>query len=118
MSIKTKKWSEELRKSGYKALHPNDGWVDRDKKTITFMYPNFFDDAKVGDYIMLGYEWRKESHRSVKLIEDISSTSTVKKFIFEDDDRDKLISKRNDAIDSLIDDTSTKTFKFFRRLFK
>jgi len=48
-------WVKNLRSAGIKAAHPNDGWVDRDKNTITLMYPQFNDNAGVGSLIMLGW---------------------------------------------------------------
>jgi hypothetical protein len=116
-----KNWIENLRKKGYKAAHPNDGWVDRDENIITFMYPQFFDNAKVGDYVMLGWYFDEGKLRSIKLIEEVNrGLSTVKKFRFEDDTRHEKIQKRNKAIDSLIDSPTEKVkkkFKFLKWLF-
>ena len=53
-------WITQLRSDGVKAAHPDDGWVDREKNTIHFAYPQFDDGVKVGDRIALGWpdKWR------------------------------------------------------------
>ena len=47
-------WIKKLRSEGFKAAHPNDGWVDRENNKIHFAYPQFNDGAKIGDKIMIG----------------------------------------------------------------
>lgn len=59
------KWISQLRQAGYKAAHPNDGWVDRKRNTITFCYPQFNDGYKVDDLVMLG--WASEPHKNVPI---------------------------------------------------
>lgn len=49
-----REWIDSLRRAGYKAAHPNDGWVDRERKRVHFVYPYFDDGAGVGDRVMLG----------------------------------------------------------------
>ncbi len=53
-------WIAMLRHEGIKSAHPDDGWVDREKNIIRFVYPQFNDGAGVGDKIALGWpsEWR------------------------------------------------------------
>lgn len=54
-------WIAMLRREGIKAAHPDDGWVDREKNTVCFAYPQFNDGAGVGDKIALGWasgKWR------------------------------------------------------------
>lgn len=64
---KLSKWIDELREKGYKAAHPNDGWVDREKKEIHFLYPQFNDGVKIGSKVMLG--WDDNSHlRPIEII--------------------------------------------------
>lgn len=43
-----------LKSIGVKALHPDDGWVDRKENYITFTYPRFLMNIEVGDKIALG----------------------------------------------------------------
>ena len=62
------KWVEELRKSGFKAAHPNDGWVNRENNEVHFAYPQFNDGATIGDLVMLGWPWNKKSFREVRLV--------------------------------------------------
>lgn len=52
---KEKEWIAALRAQGVKAAHPNDGWVDREKKEVFFCYPQFNDGAKEGDIVALGW---------------------------------------------------------------
>lgn len=47
-------WISALRESGFKASHPDDGWVDRKRNTVHFAYPQFDDGVEVGDRIALG----------------------------------------------------------------
>jgi hypothetical protein len=64
------RWIAELRAAGVKAAHPDDGWVDREHNTLQFAYPQFNDDAKVGDLVALGWhpsEHRPLQHRIVRL---------------------------------------------------
>lgn len=57
----------QLKKQGIKALHPNDGWVDRENNIINFCYPDFIQELRVGDKIALGdYE-----NYSIKTIVEI-----------------------------------------------
>ena len=53
-------WIAQLRSDGVKAAHPDDGWVDREKNTIHFAYPQFNDGVNIGDRIALGWpdKWR------------------------------------------------------------
>lgn len=63
-----KEWIKNLREAGFKAAHPNDGWVDRDAKEICLVYPQFNDGIDIGDAIMLGWPFDKKSCRPVKVI--------------------------------------------------
>lgn len=49
------RWVASLREQGFKAAHPNDGWVDRERQELTLCYPQFDDGVKVGDHVMLGW---------------------------------------------------------------
>ncbi len=40
---KEKKWIDWLREGGFKAAHPDDGWVDRQMNTVQLVYPAFKD---------------------------------------------------------------------------
>ncbi|MEO6146544.1 MAG: hypothetical protein ABIT70_05725 [Sulfuriferula sp.] len=57
-----------LRKAGFKAAHPNDGWVNRKDCEVYFAYPQFNDGAKGGDLVMLGWPFDKKSWRTVRLV--------------------------------------------------
>lgn len=48
-------WIAYLRGQGFKAAHPNDGWVNRSVNSLQFVYPHFNDGAKAGDKVMLGW---------------------------------------------------------------
>ena len=62
-----RKWIENLRVMGFKAAHPNDGWVNRGRNEVFLAYPQFNDGAGEGDLVMLGWPWDKESWRPIKL---------------------------------------------------
>jgi len=63
-----RRWIEELRGQGFKAAHPNDGWVDRERNVLTFCYPQFNDGAGVGDLVMLGSPGDPRTQRPIRLI--------------------------------------------------
>lgn len=75
-----------LRKEGFKAAHPNDGWVDRENNIITLCYPQFNDGVGVGDKMMLGRaDDKPEKLRPVLLVEKLQSTPFFdNRFVFED----------------------------------
>ena len=77
-------WIRHLRELGFKAAHPNDGWVDRDKNTVLFAYPQFNDGAEVGDKVMLGWPSDdNEKLRPVRLTGKIIGMFT-ERFAFAD----------------------------------
>lgn len=62
-------WVGNLRAQGFKAAHPNDGWVDREAKAIYFAYPQFNDGAGIGDMVMLGWHFTEpEELRPVRIV--------------------------------------------------
>ena len=61
-------WIEGLRKAGFKAAHPNDGWVDRKNNVVQLVYPQFNDGADIGDLVMLGWHNNPQRCRPVRLI--------------------------------------------------
>ena len=82
--VEEKQWISQLRKQGFKAAHPNDGWVDRKNNKLHLAYPQFNDGAKVGDKVMLGWPTDKpEKLRPVRLTKACSQF-LVQWFTFED----------------------------------
>lgn len=77
-------WKLVLRWAGFKAAHPNDGWVDREKKEIFLAYPHYNDGAEVGDPVMLGQPWRREDWRPIRLIEKRVTLFNMTMWRFED----------------------------------
>lgn len=65
-------WVRELIRQGYKAAHPNDGWVNRKDNILTFCYPQFDHGAGVGDRVMLGWASGIQYLRPIVLTEDVS----------------------------------------------
>lgn len=63
-----KEWVNALKKAGVKAAHPDDGWIDRTKNIVRFVYPYFYTNLAPGDVIALG---RPGRYRFVKAIERI-----------------------------------------------
>lgn len=61
-------WIAQLRAEGVKAAHPDDGWIDREKNTVTFCYPQFNDGAGAGELVALGWYDR---HRLVRLVRPV-----------------------------------------------
>ena len=79
---KERNWINELRAKGFKAAHPNDGWIDRENNTLYFAYPQFNDGAKVGDLVMLGWPSDKpEKLRPVRLIGTTVTLLRLFKFV-------------------------------------
>lgn len=79
------RWVADLRKCGFKAAHPNDGWVDREKNTLQFVYPHFDDGAGVDDLVMLGQSFTKPGElRPIRLTGTVKSFFSAKIFTFED----------------------------------
>jgi len=64
-----REWVAGLRAAGFKAAHPNDGWVNRKDCEMYFAYPQFNDGAVIGDIVMLGCPFDKQSWRPVRLID-------------------------------------------------
>jgi len=69
-----KEWVEMLRRNGFKAAHPNDGWVNREENKVQLVYPQFDDGLKVGDKMMLGWHSDEKYWRPIRIIEKIEST--------------------------------------------
>lgn len=51
---KEDEWISDLRSKGVKAAHPNDGWNNREEKTLQLGYPAFNDGVSVGDIVAIG----------------------------------------------------------------
>lgn len=47
-------WVEQLKTTGIKAAHPDDGWVNREDNEVHLAYPHFERKIDVGDTIALG----------------------------------------------------------------
>ena len=78
-------WISTLIEVGFKAAHPNDGWVDRKNLTLRFAYPQFNMGAGVGDLVMLGSHFDKpEKWRPVRLTSYMEGCITEGTFTFED----------------------------------
>lgn len=73
-------WIAKLRAQGFKAAHPNDGWVDRTANVVTFCYPHFNDCATTGDKVMLGWSGEQGHLRPIRLLDAIGGD----RFLFED----------------------------------
>lgn len=63
-SERERAWVAELIVKGYKAAHPDDGWVDRSKNSIVLSYPYFNSGLKINDIMALGCP---EEYRTVKI---------------------------------------------------
>ncbi len=81
------KWIALLRYWGFKAAHPNDGWIDREDKNIFFSYPQFFDNLQVGDMVMLGWASDEpKKWRPVRVIKKMDWFMSSHKWAFKDID--------------------------------
>lgn len=65
--LSEKQWVAELRAKGFKAAHPNDGWVNRKDNEVSLVYPQFNDGVSIGDLVMLGWPNDKDC-RPVRII--------------------------------------------------
>ncbi|MGA0608887.1 hypothetical protein [Caldimonas sp. KR1-144] len=59
MEREEQEWIASMRAQGAKASHPNDGWVNREERSLILCYPQFDDGADVGDLVALGDPWGK-----------------------------------------------------------
>lgn len=73
-------WISKLRKQGFKASHPNDGWVNRIDNKVCLCYPQFNEGLKVGDKMMIGSSDKDE--RPVEIIGVESGMLTY--YLFKD----------------------------------
>jgi hypothetical protein len=62
---KINNWIKSLKERGVTMAHPDDGWVDRSKDTISPCYPYFDNGVYVGSVIALG---NPENYRLVRVI--------------------------------------------------
>lgn len=77
-------WIAELRNKGFKAAHPNDGWVNRKDNEIVLCYPQFNDGLKIGDTMMLGWPGDTERQRPIKIIGERHTFTKLVYYKFED----------------------------------
>jgi len=75
-------WIENLRKQGYKASHPNDGWVDRENNKIYLAYPQFNDGIGVNDKLMIGSP-NSDNNRPVRITGKLDQFAMTY-YLFED----------------------------------
>lgn len=61
---KQEAWIASLREQGVRAAHPDDGWVNRGKSEVQFVYPQFMDGVNCGSIVAIGWPDR---HRLVEL---------------------------------------------------
>lgn len=47
-------WLEKLMAAGIRAVHPDDGWVNRNEDTFILHYPYFDLGVRIGDRVVLG----------------------------------------------------------------
>jgi len=75
---------------GVKAIHPNDGWIDRkNEKIIALCYPSYKakQRLKIGDRVALGW------HTDYYLIVEIEADGEKSNFGFDDEQRDMKYKK-------------------------
>lgn len=80
MQSEEEQWVAGLRKRGFKAAHPNDGWVDRVNKELNLCYPQFDDGVEPGSMVMLGWPRDEKTKDNVPVI-----ITEVKKHMLGDD---------------------------------
>jgi len=73
-----------MRGNGFKAAHPNDGWVDRQNLTIHMCYPYFDDGIQVGDKIMIAFASDAPEKRRPVLVTGVSKKPFLLRYDFED----------------------------------
>lgn len=75
------RWITDLKEQGFKAAHPNDGWVDRETLKVEFSYPHFDNSPQVGDKIMLGWHSEKNNRAVVVIeVEDYQGVISKRRF--------------------------------------
>lgn len=71
----------KLRSMGVKAWHPDDGWVDRQKNSVKFAYPEYEMHIEPGDIICLGWTWK---YRLVVVTKVVPSNVFFSEYYFRD----------------------------------
>jgi len=61
-------FAEELQSLGFRAAHPDDGWVDRENNIVQFAYPQLMLTLRAGDKVALGWA---DKYRTVYLVEKL-----------------------------------------------
>ena len=77
------KYIAELREKGIKALHPNDGWVNREENYFQLVYPDFNDGVNVGDKVMLSFG--KGNCERLVIVKDIKTNIFDRKYYYFED---------------------------------
>lgn len=81
------RWNTLLRGLGVKMVHPDDGWVDRDRDAVTPAYPEYDEHPEPGDLIALGSPSQGYRIVAVAEVEDrptYVSRGTRKRYRFVD----------------------------------
>lgn len=78
------RWVSDLRAQGVKAAHPDDGWVDRERDSVQFAYPQFDDGPQVGDVIVLGWPSEPVKNRWVEVTKIAESFLGCIHYYFKD----------------------------------
>lgn len=61
-------WVEKLKSKGFKMAMPNDGWVDRDKKSLQLAYPYFCShNLQSGDKAVIGFSFKQEEAKAITI---------------------------------------------------
>ena len=78
-------WIKELKEQGYKAAHPNDGWVNREDNVFQLCYPYFEEQIKIGDKVMLGWHNEHKTNKSVIVVDIIKNSFGTTKYKFKEE---------------------------------
>ena len=80
-----REWIADLRARGFKASHPNDGWVNREENEVHLAYPQFDDGVQIGDKLMLGWPGPHSSLRPVRITDERFGFSEMRYLQFKDE---------------------------------
>lgn len=76
-----------LRKMNIRAAHPDDGWVDRARDAVRFVYPQFDDGVLPGHLIALGWPWKGYRIVRCREVAEVGIVSRAVEYRFVDEGR-------------------------------
>lgn len=82
--IEQNEWVDYVKSKGYDMAMPNDGWVDREKLTLSLAYPYYCSsDFGVGSDAIIGFYNKPQEAKAIRIISFIRGILGSERFGFE-----------------------------------